>query len=236
MKNLVSFKSFALNEKEAEETFSFSELSPTAKKHAIDELRDTNVDYNDWHEPIIEDFENEMEELGLTDVEVQYSGFYSQGDGASFTADVGDPEVFMRMALGIESDKWVNMDDHQKPADEELDLLRSDLLDIGFDSREKLTPENFVINIIRNPSRYSHENTIEGDVDIENIPESIEDDFPRHEYIVSIKNKVTDWARKRSSQLYRDLERYYDELRSDDAVEETIEGNDYKFTKDGDLA
>jgi hypothetical protein len=174
--------------------------------------------------------------LGLTDVEVQYSGFYSQGDGASFTADVGDPEVFMRMALGIESDKWVNMDDHQKPADEELDLLRSDLLDIGFDSREKLTPENFVINIIRNPSRYSHENTIEGDVDIENIPESIEDDFPRHEYIVSIKNKVTDWARKRSSQLYRDLERYYDELRSDDAVEETIEGNDYKFTKDGDLA
>jgi len=236
MKNLVSFKSFALNEKEAEETFSFSELSPTAKKHAIDELRDTNVDYNDWHEPIIEDFENEMEELGLTDVEVQYSGFYSQGDGASFTADVGDPEVFMRMALGIESDKWVNMDDHQKPADEELDLLRSDLLDIGFDSREKLTPENFVINIIRNPSRYSHENTIEGDVDIENIPESIEDDFPRHEYIVSIKNKVTDWARKRSSQLYRDLERYYDELRSDDAVQETIEGNDYKFTKDGDLA
>jgi hypothetical protein len=235
MKNLVSFKSFALNEKEAEETFSFSELSPTAKKHAIDELRDTNVDYNDWHEPIIEDFENEMEELGLTDVEVQYSGFYSQGDGASFTADVGDPEVFMRMALGIESDKWVDMGDDKKPADE-LDLLRSDLLDIGFDTRERLTPENFVINIIRNSSRYSHENTIEGDVEIEDIPESIEDDFPYYDYKESIQNKVTDWARKRSSQLYRDLERYYDELRSDDAVEETIEGNDYKFTKDGDLA
>ena len=235
MKNLVSFKSFALNEKEAEETFSFSELSPTAKKHAIDELRDTNVDYNDWHEPIIEDFENEMEELGLTDVEVQYSGFYSQGDGASFTADVGDPEVFMRMALGIESDKWVDMGDDKKPADE-LDLLRSDLLDIGFDTRERLTPENFVINIIRNSSRYSHENTIEGDVEIEDIPESIEDDFPYYDYKESIQNKVTDWARKKSSQLYRDLERYYDELRSDDAVEETIEGNDYKFTKDGDLA
>ena len=97
MKNLVSFKSFALNEKEAEETFSFSELSPTAKKHAIDELRDTNVDYNDWHEPIIEDFENEMKEFGLSDVDVQYSGFYSQGDGASFTAEVEDPELFMKM-------------------------------------------------------------------------------------------------------------------------------------------
>jgi hypothetical protein len=46
---------------------------------------------------------------------------------------------------------------------------------------------------------------------------------------------VTDWARSVSRDLYRDLENYYDDLMSDESVEDTILANDYKFDKDGNL-
>jgi hypothetical protein len=235
MKNLRSFKNFSVNENEEEPKFSFSELSKEAQENAIEELRDINVNYDYWHDDVIDQFKEDMEMLGLSDVEVSYSGFFSQGDGASFTADVSNNEVFMKEALGLESDEWLDMGDGIKPKDE-LDALRSDLLDIGFDTREKLTPENFIISIVRTSSRYSHENTIEGDVDIEDIPESIEDEFPFYKYQDMIQNKVTNWAREKSKNLYRGLEKEYDYLTSDEAVKEAIENNDYMFTEDGELA
>jgi len=235
MKNLKSFDSFALNESDEQRKFSFSELSKEAQSNALDELRDINVQVDYWHDDVIDYFKEEMEKFGLDDVEVSYSGFYSQGDGASFTADVTDTQKFMKEALELESDEWLDMGDGVKPKDE-LDALRSDLLDIGFDTREKLTPDNFIISIRRTSSRYSHQNTIEGDVDIEDIPESIEDEFPAYEYTDEIQDKVTDWARKKSVKLYSDLEKEYDYLTSDEAVKETIEMNDYEFDEDGELA
>lgn len=235
MKNLKSFDSFALNESDEQKKFSFSELSKEAQSNALDELRDINVQVDYWHEDVIDYFKEQMEEFGLDDVEVSYSGFFSQGDGASFTAYVTDTQKFMKEALQLESDEWLDMGDGVKPKDE-LDALRSDLLDIGFDTREKLTPGNFLISIRRTSNRYSHENTIEGDVDIEDIPESIEDEFPTYEYTDKIQDKVTDWARTKSRKLYSDLEKEYDYLTSDEAVQETIENNDYEFTEDGELA
>jgi hypothetical protein len=124
------------------------------------------------------------------------------------------------------------MGEEEKPEDEGS-RLRADLLDIGFDTREKLTPDNFYIKIERLSDRYSHENTIEGRVSIEDVPESIEDEIPYQTIESEIEDKVTNWARSESKDLYRNLERYYDELRSDESVEETIIENDYKFDKDG---
>lgn len=45
-------------------------------------------------EDLIKDFTSELESLGYTDIKIEYSGFYSQGDGASFTAKHGDDEIY----------------------------------------------------------------------------------------------------------------------------------------------
>jgi hypothetical protein len=234
MKRIKPFTLFIKEEESIDDDreYSFEELSPEAKKNALDEMRDINTEYQGWHEPIIEDFEERMKELGVDGVEVSYSGFYSQGDGASFTGDVFDTKTFMSKALGLKNTEWLDMGEDEKPEDEES-RLRADLLDIGFDTREKLTPDNFVIKIERLSNRYSHENTIKGKVYIEDIPESIEDEIPSQTIEDEIEEKVTNWARSESKDLYRNLERYYDELRSDESVEETIIENDYKFDKDG---
>lgn len=233
MKRIKPFASFIKEESiDDDREYSFEELSPEAKKNALDEMRDINTEYQGWHEPIIEDFEERMKELGVDGVEVSYSGFYSQGDGASFTGDVFDTKTFMSKALGLKDTEWIDMGEEEKPEDEGS-RLRADLLDIGFDTREKLTPDNFVIKVERLSNRYSHENTIEGKVYIEDIPESIEDEISSQTIEDEIEEKVTNWARSESKDLYRNLERYYDELRSDESVEETIIENDYKFDKDG---
>ena len=234
MKRIKPFTLFIKEEESIDDDreYSFEELSPEAKTNALDEMRDINTEYQGWHEPIIEDFEEHMKELGVDGVEVSYSGFYSQGDGASFTGDVFDTKTFMSKALGLKDTEWLDIGEDEKPEDEES-RLRADLLDIGFDTREKLTPDNFVIKIERLSNRYSHENTIEGKVYIEDIPESIEDEIPSQTIEDEIEEKVTNWARSESKDLYRNLERYYDELRSDESVEETIIENDYKFDKDG---
>ena len=231
MRRIKHFVSF-VKENEEKEEYSFEELSPEAQKNALEELWDINIEYSDWHEPIIEDFESDMKEDGLSDIEVSYSGFNSQGDGASFTGEVYDNKTFMKKCLDLKDDEWLDMGDEEKPEDEGS-RLRADLLDLGFDSREKLTPDNFSISIIRDSSRYSHENTISGNVVIEDVPESIEDEFPLDEYAAKLEEMVTKWARSTSKDLYRKLERYYDDLRSDEEVKETIINNDYKFDKDG---
>ena len=234
MRRIKHFVSFVKEneEKEADKKYSFEELSPEAQKNALKELWDINIEYTDWHEPIIEGFESDMKEDGLSDIEVSYSGFNSQGDGASFTGEVYDNKTFMKKCLDLKDDQWLDMDDEEKPEDEGS-RLRADLLDLGFDSREKLTPDNFSISIIRDSSRYSHENTISGNVVIEDVPESIEDEFPLDEYAAKLEEMVTKWARATSVDLYRKLERYYDELMSDEEVKETIIQNDYKFDKNG---
>ena len=234
MRRIKHFVSFVKENEEGEEKeeYSFEELSPEAQRNALDELRDINIEYSDWHETVIEDFEGDMKEDGLSDIEVSYSGFYSQGDGASFTGNVYDSGIFMKKCLDLKDDEWLDMGDEKKPEDEGS-RLRADLLDLGFDSREKLTPDNFSISIIRDSSRYSHENTISGNVVIEDVPESIEDEFPLDEYAAKLEEMVTKWARATSLDLYEKLEKYYDELRSDEEIKETIIQNDYKFDKDG---
>lgn len=67
--------------------FSFDELNEEAKQKAIDSLRDINIDYY-WAEVTIWNAKDKLEALGYKDIEVFYSGFYSQGDGACFEAKV----------------------------------------------------------------------------------------------------------------------------------------------------
>lgn len=65
--------------------FTKTDVKVRQLKSLIEEHRLTNVEFEDWHEPMIESIVEDLEELGFFQVEVAYSGFWSQGDGASFT-------------------------------------------------------------------------------------------------------------------------------------------------------
>lgn len=76
-------------------TYSFNELSEVAKQNAINHFRDINTDFDDWHECILEDIKERLKEIGFYDIDIQYSGFWSQGDGLSFDGKI-DIEKFTK--------------------------------------------------------------------------------------------------------------------------------------------
>ena len=68
----------------------FNELNKEQQTKAIESLRDINVD-NAWHDLDQEDFHEILELLGFYDIVSNFSGFWSQGDGASFSASFKIP-------------------------------------------------------------------------------------------------------------------------------------------------
>ena len=62
-------------------TYNFSELSEAVREKLIE-----SYELSDWWDSwVIDEIKEEAKELGIEDFDFQYSGFWSQGDGASFT-------------------------------------------------------------------------------------------------------------------------------------------------------
>jgi len=234
--SLKKFNEFIF-EKE-EKTYSFEELPEESKKKALEKNRDINTEYQDWHDPIIEGFEEDMKKLGLDDIVVRYTGFYSQGDGASFTAKVVDQDTFLRDALEIKSStEFLDMGDDGDTSKEDDDLrqLTGDLRNIGYDTREKVNPEDLYLSIVEIYSRYSHEMSITGEVEIDYIDMVDGDDRDWTSFQDGMEDMLTDWARDESKELYQRLYKYYEELQEDEAVADTLIAGDYDFNLDGDI-
>lgn len=234
--SLKKFHEF-LNESEEERTYSFDELSPEAQRKVLDDHRDINVDYSDWADPIIEGFKEDLlNDFGFDEVKVQYSGFYSQGDGASFTGYCGNSEKFMKNGLSItKSTDLIDMGEEKTSDDDDLVDLMGDLRNVGFDTRERYRPDDFYFSVIRTSSRYSHENTIEGEIEVDEIGLDRDDDRDPDGMIDRLTEQTTEWARSKSKELYDSLYKYYEELQEDDAVKDTIIANDYEFDEDGNI-
>lgn len=73
----------------------FSELTDLQKKKVLDKMRDINVDGDYWHDSVTDEFKAKLSDLGYTNIKTQFSGFWSQGDGASFSAEKDGHEISM---------------------------------------------------------------------------------------------------------------------------------------------
>jgi len=67
----------------------FAQLDDDAKETARDWYRSDGFDYQ-WWDHIYEEWTAELEDMGFGGIDISFSGFSSQGDGASFTADSFD--------------------------------------------------------------------------------------------------------------------------------------------------
>jgi hypothetical protein len=228
MKNLQNFNSF-INESE-DKTYSFEELSPEAQKHAIEENKDINIDYEGWEDGVTEGFKEDMEEIGISDIEISYSGFFSQGDGASFTSeDIDTRELFN--AAGIKSTDALDMEvENRDDKDKEFYDLLDTLEDVGLVDRVRIKPDDLKVTIERGSSRYYHENTVSATVEIWEEPEGWEEPG---RFIENLEKQITDFIRGKCRELYSSLEKEYNYLTSGEAVKETLIDNDYEFDEEG---
>lgn len=184
--------------------YTFNELNEEAKAKALETHNHILVDDNDWHDPLLEGFKEDMEAIGFADVKPGYSGFWSQGDGACFTCQSVDlVKVFEHM-------KSINYNDIPKAW-------------AGAANKGSLTG-----SIIKLHPQYSHSNTIRACVDYSGSPRQL----PGSE-LDQIEVVLTAYVRDLSDKLYADLEIQYDAETSEEAVGTELEEREYLFTEEG---
>ena len=219
---------------EDEETYSFEELSPEAQDNALENNRDINVDYDGWEDGVTEGFKEDMREIGIDDIEISFSGFYSQGDGASFTSeDIDTRKLFD--AIGIKSNDALNMDaddERSKGENKEFYDLLDTMEDVGHLERNRIKPEEIRVTIERTDNRHVHYNTVRANVQIWDEPDGWEEPYG---FTDKLEDQVTEYVRGLCKDLYRGLEKEYDHLTSDESVKETLIDNDYQFDEDGNV-
>ena len=191
-------------------TFKFSELSEKAKQVAIDQYRnDEFYPFDDWHDFIKSDFHEILELIGFYNIDSCFSGFCSQGDGASFTADY----TYKKGCL--------NAVKNYAPNDNELHSIVK-----GIVSHQKDNDYKLECIITHSGSIYSHSNTMRFDwskngdsyFDWKNI--FVEDE------IEQLFKGLADWY---YSKLYNE----YEYVMSDEHIIENIESNEYDFLESG---
>ena len=173
----------------------------------IEKYCDINVDH-DWWQYTYEDFKLRMQEKGITVDEMNFTGFYSQGDGASFTGRV-DMIQFLKVH---------GLEEHYMGA-------------TFFAGQGELWAE-----ITRGSSRYSHENSVSVNV-IPDTYNNFEDGSTRAEVYATmeevldsemddLQEQVEDICKSYMRDLYSELRDEYEHLTSEEAVWDTIVANE----------
>jgi hypothetical protein len=199
-------------------TYKIHELPKESKKAAIEEIKNRNSFYDrdidlDW---VIENETEDLEALGLENVEISFTGFWSQGDGASFTARVNDIPNFIK-TVGI----------------------TDDILPKALAAFEEV----YEMRIVRLSSRYFHENTVSFEIeemdDTELIlmsPFGVGDitiDLNDLLGDIGLEAKASAWVKSKSKEIYRKLEKAYEDEFSDEAVIEWADDMGIKFDEEG---
>jgi len=184
----------------------FNELSEANKAKAI---TDTQASYGyldyEWFDQTETDFNDILAIIGYYDIETSFSGFHSQGDGASFTAKYSYEKGSVAKLKAY------------APKDEELHRIVQELKNIQakvcYDLEAYITPSG---------SNYCHEMTMS--CECHSRRGNIKDDTA-NEY----EDEILELSRDLARWYYKTLNNEYDYLMSDEAVREHIIANAEEF-------
>ena len=195
----------------------FDELSGNAKEKARDWYRNGALDY-DWWDSTYEDAKHVLSLAGFTVDKIFFSGFSNQGDGAMFEASWD--------AKDVKPGKLVE----ECPQDADLHAIAS-----GCESFA-LTFPNASLSIEQR-GRCNHEHCTAFSTDL-NIDRDEEGHTPEEWDEINKKDAeheeaIEELSRDAMRWIYRQLEKEYDYLNSDEQVDETIIANEYEFTDTG---
>lgn len=192
------------------ELFEFDELPEKIKAKVLEKNRYINTEGEEWCQFELEDWKTKLESMGFENPEISYSGFYCQGDGASFVCKSVDAEKFLRS---------------QKKLGEFKALLNA----------VKNGKADFSAEIFRIDHHYSHYNTISAQTEVQYYEDNNDLYITLEKLEGQFRNLVLSVAKDLSKKLYSDLEKTYEGMTSDEAVIDTIKANEYTFRSNGEM-
>ena len=207
-------------------------------------LREWATDDEFWYECTYDEWKRGLEQIGFENPQLAFSGFWSQGDGASFTATIDLAKMVDFLASDIDAKNETDGEDFREC--------------LAFRARHKANPAfrrlllvaNFIGGLVveRRGHHYAHWNTCTTLGSLNDRGEwsartsHVRDDSvwqsttPRvralfDEFMAEIERIRENLAKA----LYRDLEADYEWATSDEAIAEMADSNGYTFTLDGRL-
>jgi hypothetical protein len=224
-------------ETETEQTeFSYQELSQRAKDKALQWFSES-LDY-EWWDGVYEHAKADGPERGFEIEDIRFSGFWSQGDGASWTGSTNikafldyhlkedNPDFgryFILQALIAENQDWVQrytnvnrrgfhyVHDNMMYL-ESISIIHLECLDA--DTEERLQEEG--------PLQRANVYQLYKGADIDHLIDDLE-------------TWILEEAQAYARQIYDDLESEHEHLTSEESLIEAAEANGWMFDEDGSL-
>lgn len=179
--------------------------------------RHINVDHEDWWEYTYNEFTDRMKQKGIHVEKMYFNGFWSQGDGACFEGSINDHKVFLEEHFTRDEYPMVY----------------------------KLVENKGIFSLAcTHRGHYYHENSVVFDEDYDILSYVLDRPTDFHEQVVAnLEEQLDDemklfWVEAKEifrtymRELYRELEKEYDHLTSDDEVAEAILANDLAHNLD----
>lgn len=190
--------------------YSFDELSEEAQERACQQVGDSMTDGTWWYEDTFDLFVEHCKDYGMeVDVkDIHFTGFGSQGDGASFVCDNIDTEKLLH-TLGIQ---------------------------ISDGLEEKVLNYIYEVNIIRTSDKAYHDQTVHVELFIDEYTLEEEDEGIIqyiHDIAETLEFKLEALKDDLCQQLYYDLEQEYDYFHSAECVDEIAYNNNMLFLENG---
>ena len=214
-----------MTEVEEKTEFEFSELSDCAKDKAREQYRGGNYPEYDWWDSVYEDATRMGALMGvhintttrktrlgrdIHEIDISFSGFWSQGDGASFAGGY----QYVPDAIGKIKAEC---------NDEELLRIASELTILQLTRR--LQGKHFFGATVTKSGRFSHSGGMDANVNVEDEDED--------EDITGLEEDVTRLMRDFADWIYRQLKDEYDYLTSDECIDQYLNDSDDLYDEDG---
>ncbi len=187
----------------------WAQLNDEQRDKLLEKYRDVNVDH-EWWGGMYDDLKETMLKRGFAVSDIQFSGFWCQGDGASFCGYVCD---------------WKQFAEHYYK--DQYPMLHK-LLGDGYDY-------GHTIKLVRDRGLYCHEYMVSAELDLGSFEDYDGDEFIDSVYQVwnvalsmEVQEFEKDFQRTMRDEmrvLYCDLEKEYEYLTSDECVSEWVENN-----------
>tara|TARA_Y100000389_G_scaffold189593_1_gene213528 strand:- start:2208 stop:2807 length:600 start_codon:yes stop_codon:yes gene_type:complete len=188
--------------------YQFNELPENVQERIIEKSRYTLVEDQSWYEPILEGFIEDMKELDhdISGKDVRFSGFYNQGDGASFTTENGSLD-----------------------AKSLIDSVKSKVASLPANFTKELNEGLINFELRTMDTRYCHPNTVRLDY-------SYDGDNPKIEIVLDeMVDMILDYLRDKMNELYRSLKNEFQGLLSDESIAEEVFEREDEYFENGEL-
>lgn len=221
-----------------EETFTYQQLSDEAKEKVKAWWYEHGL-WHDWYEDSYERFKEEGYELGFVIGRINFTGFYSQGDGACWSGQIDlvqwlnthtEDSIAREAWCQLMQEGWA---DKHIPIGFDGRYSHSGTMSIGYwdgmigdpDGIRDLEPDH---QLMQQASIFKGMNAL----DLLNIITS--SDFP-YKSMADIAEATHESARDYADEIYKQLREEYEYLTSEANLIEMCDINDWQFNNEGEM-